>query len=81
MSIIALQAQDGDEPLVYSPKKTKQKLQVSHSKFYELLNSGELESYTEGRSRRITVRSINSYIERRLAAEKARRHSRETAAA
>ena len=34
---------------------------------------GELESYTEGKSRRITVKSINDYIERRLAAEAVRR--------
>jgi hypothetical protein len=32
-----------------------------------------LESYAEGKSRRITVKSINEYIERRLAAEAARR--------
>jgi hypothetical protein len=37
------------------------------------LVAGELESYTEGKSRRITVKWINEYIERRLAAEAARR--------
>jgi excisionase family DNA binding protein len=50
-------------------------IQVSRKKLYELINTGELESYTEGKSRRITVKSINDYIERRLAAE-AVRHGR-----
>jgi len=48
-------------------------IQVSRKKLYELINAGELESYTEGKSRRITVKSINAYLERRLAAEAARR--------
>ncbi|WP_338693204.1 hypothetical protein V5279_43355 [Bradyrhizobium sp. 26S5] len=38
-----------------------------------LINTGELESYTEGKSRRILVKSISDYIERRLAAEAVRR--------
>jgi excisionase family DNA binding protein len=65
---IALEA-----PLVASPNQTMRAIQVSRKKLYELINSGELESYTEGRSRRITVKSINDYIERRLAAEAVRR--------
>jgi excisionase family DNA binding protein len=35
---------------------------------YRLLRDGELESFTQGRSRRITVASIKKYIERQLAA-------------
>ena len=65
---IALEA-----PLVASPKQTMKAIQVSRKKLYELINTGELESYTEGKSRRITVRSINDYIERRLATEAVRR--------
>lgn len=38
-----------------------------------MLRVSELETYTEGRSRRITVKSINDYIDRRLAAEAVRR--------
>ena len=60
-------------PLVASPNQTMTAIQVSRKKLYELINTGELESYKEGKSRRITVRSINEYIERRLAAEEARR--------
>ena len=65
---IALEA-----PLVASPNQTMRAIQVSRKKLYELINTGELESYTEGKSRRITVKSINEYVERRLAAEAVRR--------
>jgi excisionase family DNA binding protein len=60
-------------PLVASPNQAMRSIQVSRKKLYELINTGELESYTEGKSRRITVKSINDYIERRLAAEAIRR--------
>jgi excisionase family DNA binding protein len=62
-----------DTPLVASPNQAMRAIQVSRKKLYELINTGELESYTEGKSRRITIRSINEYIERRLATEAARR--------
>jgi excisionase family DNA binding protein len=65
---IALEA-----PLVASPNQAMRTIQVSRKKLYELINAGKLESYREGKSRRITVKSINAYIERRLAAEAARR--------
>jgi excisionase family DNA binding protein len=58
--------------LAASPNQAMRAIQVSRKKLYELINTGELESYTEGKSRRITIRSINAYIERRLAAEAAR---------
>jgi excisionase family DNA binding protein len=73
MSLTSLQTAGSDAPLVATPNQAMQKLQIARMKLYELLNSGELESYTEGKARRITVRSINAYVERRLAAEAARR--------
>jgi hypothetical protein len=42
-------------------------IQVSRKKLYELINTGEFESFTEGKPRRITIKSINEYIERRCA--------------
>ncbi|WP_354258063.1 DNA-binding protein [Bradyrhizobium sp. F1.13.3] len=51
-------------------------LKVGRAKLYELLNSGELESYLEGSSRKITWRSIAGYFERRLEEEGARRQNR-----
>jgi excisionase family DNA binding protein len=73
MSITHLQSQDSDGPLVASPNQAMKRLQISRSTLYTLLNAGDLESYTQGRSRRITIRSINSYVERRLADEALRR--------
>jgi excisionase family DNA binding protein len=58
-----------DAPLVASPNQAMKALLVSRSTLYELINAGELESYAEGRSRRITVESIQAYVKRRLAAE------------
>jgi excisionase family DNA binding protein len=62
-----------EAPLVASPNQAMAMIQVSRKKLYELINTGELESYTEGKSRRITIKSINQYIARRLAAEAVRR--------
>jgi hypothetical protein len=61
-----------EAPLVASPDQAMKAIQVSRKKLYELINAGELERYTEGKSRRITIKSTNEYIERLLAAEAAR---------
>lgn len=50
-------------------------LKIGRAKIYELLNSGELESYREGGSRKILWRSIEAYVVRRLAEEAKRRGS------
>jgi len=62
-----------EAPIVASPNQAMTVIQVSRKKLYQLINAGELESYTEGKSRRITVKSIKAYVERRLAVEAARR--------
>jgi hypothetical protein len=53
-------------PLVVKPKIAWKMLACSNTRGYELLNSGELESYLDGRSRKITVESIRQYIARRV---------------
>jgi excisionase family DNA binding protein len=55
-------------PLVVAPKVAWKMLACSNTHGYELLAAGELESYKEGRSRRITIASIRGLIARRLAA-------------
>jgi excisionase family DNA binding protein len=45
-------------------------LNCSKSKMYELLNSGTIESYLDGRSRKIIIASIEAHIERVRAASK-----------
>jgi hypothetical protein len=66
MSIMSTGLGD-DEPLVVSPRRAQRLLDIGHTRLYELIAARELESYTEGRSRRITVQSIKKLIERRLA--------------
>ncbi len=62
------------EPLVVKPKVAWRMLGCGNTRGYELLAAGELESYLDGRSRRITVASIKAYIERRLAATRGGQH-------
>lgn len=57
------------EPLVVSPKRGCQMLDCSMTRFYELLNSGQIESYREGKSRKAIVASIKAHIARRLEQE------------
>lgn len=56
------------EPLVVNPKTAWRMLACGNTRGYELIAAGELESYKDGRSRKITVASIKRYIERQLAA-------------
>lgn len=59
------------EPLVVKPSRACFLLNCGNTRCYELIASGELESYLDGRSRKITVSSIRSYIARRLTANSA----------
>jgi excisionase family DNA binding protein len=56
------------EPLVVSPRIAWQMLGCGNTRGYELLAAGELETYKDGRSRKITVASIKRYVERHVAA-------------
>lgn len=64
---------DEARPIVASVNETMAALKIGREKIYQLLNSGELESYREGGSRRILWRSIEAYVERRLKQEAERR--------
>lgn len=68
----------GDEPLnrsdgaaldalVVKPRKACRLLDCGNTRLYELLAAGELQSFKDGKSRKITTESIRSYIERLLA--------------
>jgi hypothetical protein len=59
-----------DERLVVSPRRARYMLDCGHTRLYELLKNNELESYLDGRSRKIIVASIHRHIARRLEAEK-----------
>ena len=67
--VVTKKASDlGGAPLVVKPRVAWNMLSCSNTRGYELLNSGELESFLDGRSRKITVDSIRRYIQRRLEA-------------
>jgi len=53
-------------PLLVKPKTAWKMLACGNTRGYELLAAGELESFLDGRSRKITVESIHRYIERHL---------------
>jgi hypothetical protein len=57
---------DWEGALVVKPKVAWKMLACSNTHGYELLNAGELDSFLDGRSRKITVESIHDYIARRL---------------
>jgi hypothetical protein len=57
-------------PLVVKPKIAWKMLACSNTRGYELLSAGELESFLDGRSRKIIVASIHGFIARRLAAQR-----------
>jgi hypothetical protein len=55
------------EPLAVRPKAAWRMLGCGNSHGYQLLARGELDSFTDGNARKITVDSIKRYIARRLA--------------
>jgi excisionase family DNA binding protein len=59
-------ATGADELLVVSPRRARRMLDCGNTRLYELIAARELESFKDGRSRKITVASIKAYIARRL---------------
>ena len=53
-------------PLVVSPAKAMSMLDCGRTRLYELINAKELESYLDGKARKITVASIHARIDRKL---------------
>jgi excisionase family DNA binding protein len=51
------------EPLVYTIPEAANALRLSRTKFYELLDSGEVESIHIGRSRKIPADALRAYID------------------
>jgi excisionase family DNA binding protein len=52
------------EPLVVSPRQACRLLNVGNTRLYQLIAAGEVESYREGRARRITTESIRRRVAR-----------------
>jgi hypothetical protein len=56
------------EPLLVGPGEAWKMLRCGNTYGYGLLSSGELDSFLDGKKRKITVASIHRYIARKLAA-------------
>ena len=57
---------DHDEAFVVNPRRACQLLAIGRTRLYELLAAGELVTYKEGRSRKITAASIKARIARKI---------------
>jgi hypothetical protein len=58
---------DWEGALLVKPKAAWQMLGCSNTHGYKLLAAGEIESFCDGRARKIVVASIHRFIARRLA--------------
>ena len=65
------------EPLVVKPRIAWRMLGCSNTRGYELLKAGELDSFRDGKSRKILVKSIHAFIDRHLAATRGARRPKE----
>jgi hypothetical protein len=61
--------------IVCSPEEGMRAVNKRRTSFYELLNSGEIESYLDGTRRQIVVPSLIAYVKRRLEAARAERNA------
>ena len=57
------------EPLVVSVKEGCAILRTGVTRLYELIHAGEIQSFSDGRSRKILVSSLKDYVKRQLSAE------------
>ena len=57
------------EPLAVSPRQTGQLLNIGQTRVWQLIKGGELETYKEGRSTKVTMRSIRVVNPRILESE------------
>jgi len=55
------------EPLAITPRQACVLLGIGNTRLYQLIGNGELESYLDGRARRITMHSIRRRVARLLA--------------
>jgi excisionase family DNA binding protein len=54
------------EPIALPPKEAFAVIRVGVTKGYELINSGELQTFKIGRSTRVTTDSLRAYVERQM---------------
>lgn len=64
------------KPLVTDVPGACQSLGCGHDQIYDLMRAGEIDSYLDGRARRIIVASLEAYVARRRKASKQFEHAR-----
>jgi excisionase family DNA binding protein len=57
------------DPLVVTPRAACRLLSLGNTRLYELIRRRELDSYRDGRARRITMASIRAYVARHFPAD------------
>jgi hypothetical protein len=57
------------EPLAVSPRQACSLLNIGNTRLYQLLGARELDSYNEGRTRKITMASIKARVVRLAATD------------
>jgi excisionase family DNA binding protein len=55
------------EPRVTDVDGGCKRAQVGKDRFYQLLHTGEIESYLDGGSRKVVLASVDAYIDRQIA--------------
>jgi excisionase family DNA binding protein len=55
-----------DDRIVVKPRKAAEMLGCGITRLYELIKASEIQSFKDGRSRKITTDSIRAYIDRHL---------------
>jgi excisionase family DNA binding protein len=58
------------EPRVTDVNGGCKRANVGKDRFYELLHTGEIESYLDGRSRKVVLASVDAYIDRQITGSK-----------
>jgi hypothetical protein len=66
MSICSTSPKSSAPKLVVGPTEARIMLDCGHTRIYEMINNGEVDSYLDGKSRKITVASIEARIRRKL---------------
>jgi len=54
-----------NQPLLYRPEAAAEVLAISRAMIFKLMASGQLESISIGRSRRITREALSNFVEAR----------------
>jgi excisionase family DNA binding protein len=60
------------EAFAVPAKKAAPSIGVGMTRLYELIKAREIESYRDGKARKVVVASLKAYVERQIAAEAAR---------